>query len=576
MSRDINVAEVDINTALKGKPYNQYVDATDRSYLRIIRCRMMHSYSTRHEDREALHGYRSGLCVRVPAPSTYIKNYIPLNQLFDALDVIPDSDIWLITELVQRAILWCEYYYPSNKNAISKDIQYKLKGLIDATVAISSTTNTNTSATTMVTTNTSTTTNANNTLLSVNPSTDLTTTLLRAEDGANCKESVKNLLQFIDFSDFYIDNEDDDDDEDDEDDKEDGNGSANKKDNNTLKKKNITATPVSTNINAIEVNTLKTELEQRHEAACLDLSIEPASLLDLRQRHKAYMSLRYAAIEEELLVSYSIYMSSETKTSNNPGSATTEGGLAGGEGNEAGNETGNLNTNPQDPDESRGSGIDAELNTIDIQGNDIEIDNNRNSPDMMLGADSYRGTPLNVPSGDGVNDADNINKPRLNHSSSNPIKPFTYYTDDAELASTLSIAMQRCYIVIRDLMFHPSSDPFLYPVDKKIIPQYYTAIAQPISLIEIRRHLVLGGYENKIFQFYSDMNLLFDNAFLYNLDSTLTFKQAHKLLFVFERMFLETVLEWEEPLLVHDVCYVFNIFVFSAYDNLCSSKLWSL
>jgi hypothetical protein len=127
--------------------------------------------------------------------------------------------------------------------------------------------------------------------------------------------------------------------------------------------------------------------------------------------------------------------------------------------------------------------------------------------------------------------------------------------NDAEEAEKLSIAMQRCYLVIRDLMLHPCAAAFATPVDLHFLPAYGLTIAQPVSLADIRKHLVRGSYEGSLVGFYADMTLLFDNAMLFNLDHTSTSRQALRLQVVFERMFLETVLDLEHPVLSPTACH---------------------
>ena len=39
----------------------------------------------------------------------------------------------MIVEIIQRAILWCEYYFPAETNIVSKDIQTQLKSIIYGT-----------------------------------------------------------------------------------------------------------------------------------------------------------------------------------------------------------------------------------------------------------------------------------------------------------------------------------------------------------------------------------------------------------------------------------------------------------
>ena len=126
--------------------------------------------------------------------------------------------------------------------------------------------------------------------------------------------------------------------------------------------------------------------------------------------------------------------------------------------------------------------------------------------------------------------------------------------DDAADAEKLSVAMQRCYIVVRDLMNFSHSNMFINPVSSEVVTSYYKSVDQPISLSEIRRFLVDGGYEDSIYRFYMDVRFLIENAVCFNPEGTLIRASAQKLVTIFERLFLETVLAWDSPHLYCDYC----------------------
>eukprot|EP01038_Epipyxis_sp_PR26KG_P006174 gene6174-8504_t len=127
--------------------------------------------------------------------------------------------------------------------------------------------------------------------------------------------------------------------------------------------------------------------------------------------------------------------------------------------------------------------------------------------------------------------------------------------NDILQAEKLSFAMQRCFIVIRDLMLCSHALPFLSPVDKTILPAYYKQISQPISLMDIRDHLINGLYSGSIFKFYSDVILLIENGCVFNHENSPAKASALKLMIVFERLFFETVLTIDNPLSFHDCCH---------------------
>ena len=123
--------------------------------------------------------------------------------------------------------------------------------------------------------------------------------------------------------------------------------------------------------------------------------------------------------------------------------------------------------------------------------------------------------------------------------------------EDAAESEKLTIAMQRCYIVIRDLMNCNHAAMFINPVSASVVASYHKFVVKPISLIEIRKFLVQGGYANSIYRFYMDIRFLLENAVCFNPEGTLIRASAQKLLIIFERLFLETVLAWDSP---HPYC----------------------
>jgi hypothetical protein len=125
---------------------------------------------------------------------------------------------------------------------------------------------------------------------------------------------------------------------------------------------------------------------------------------------------------------------------------------------------------------------------------------------------------------------------------------------DTVAAEKLSVAMQRCYMVIRDLMIHSQACLFTNPVESSVIPSYDKIVRKPLCLMEIRSFLVQGGYNNSIFSFYMDVIFLLENAMAFNPEGSNVKLAAQRLLIVFERMFLETVLSWDSSLTCGDSC----------------------
>jgi hypothetical protein len=127
------------------------------------------------------------------------------------------------------------------------------------------------------------------------------------------------------------------------------------------------------------------------------------------------------------------------------------------------------------------------------------------------------------------------------------------------LLEQLSAATQRCYEVVRDIMVHPQAVPMSFLVDVTTSPDYYKKVKHPLFFSDIRRALVMGGYEASGFpltNFYLDMSLVLENALTYHSEVSVNGQAALKVASVFERLFLEVVLSWDNPLARNDCCNV--------------------
>jgi hypothetical protein len=65
---------------------------------------------------------------------------------------------------------------------------------------------------------------------------------------------------------------------------------------------------------------------------------------------------------------------------------------------------------------------------------------------------------------------------------------------EEECIMKLSVASQRCYLVIKTLMSNAIAEQYNVPVDPSEM-RYYKSLCAPLCLSDIRRHLVLGDYE---------------------------------------------------------------------------------
>lgn len=125
-----------------------------------------------------------------------------------------------------------------------------------------------------------------------------------------------------------------------------------------------------------------------------------------------------------------------------------------------------------------------------------------------------------------------------------------------EVAESLSVASRRCYLVIRDLMHNSIAYSFCNPVKKQDAPLYSKTIANRLCFSDIKKHLLNGGYEDSICNFYTDVNLVFENALAFNPDFSQITQYATKLISIFERMFMEFVLYVDSPLPCMDACHI--------------------
>ncbi|KAF7684384.1 Histone acetyltransferase GCN5 [Astathelohania contejeani] len=79
-----------------------------------------------------------------------------------------------------------------------------------------------------------------------------------------------------------------------------------------------------------------------------------------------------------------------------------------------------------------------------------------------------------------------------------------------------------------ELETHPSAWPFLKPVDKKEVPDYYKIIKNPMDLSKIEDKINKNEYTN-ISQFIDDFQLMINNCCFYNGKATVYYKCAKSL-----------------------------------------------
>lgn len=79
------------------------------------------------------------------------------------------------------------------------------------------------------------------------------------------------------------------------------------------------------------------------------------------------------------------------------------------------------------------------------------------------------------------------------------------------------------------------SHPFMDLVDRNELSEYYEVIQRPLALNIIRKNLEVGLY-SKIYDFIIDIQLVFQNALVFNDPETLIYQDANKLLLFFNSL----------------------------------------
>lgn len=78
-------------------------------------------------------------------------------------------------------------------------------------------------------------------------------------------------------------------------------------------------------------------------------------------------------------------------------------------------------------------------------------------------------------------------------------------------------------LLLNQVMHHPDAWPFLRPVTKSQCPDYHTFIKTPMDLGTVKYKLNMLAYRANE-DLLSDMELIFENCFYYNSESSEVFK----------------------------------------------------
>ncbi|XP_022332598.2 bromodomain adjacent to zinc finger domain protein 1A-like [Crassostrea virginica] len=100
--------------------------------------------------------------------------------------------------------------------------------------------------------------------------------------------------------------------------------------------------------------------------------------------------------------------------------------------------------------------------------------------------------------------------------------------------------------IVTDLVKHEDSWPFLKPVNKKLVPDYYDIIAIPMDFSTIRNKMNNFEYV-EVSELISDIRQIFSNCFEYNKKSTTEYKAGLTLSKIFEKRIKDLHLEKDSP-----------------------------
>ena len=100
----------------------------------------------------------------------------------------------------------------------------------------------------------------------------------------------------------------------------------------------------------------------------------------------------------------------------------------------------------------------------------------------------------------------------------------------------MSDGIKSCLAVVQKLKKNPNAYPFLYPVDKNLVPDYYEKILDPMDLSKVEKNLRDGVYSSTL-EFASDVRKIWNNAFIYNDERSEIFHMTKEMSIYFEELF---------------------------------------
>jgi hypothetical protein len=113
-----------------------------------------------------------------------------------------------------------------------------------------------------------------------------------------------------------------------------------------------------------------------------------------------------------------------------------------------------------------------------------------------------------------------------------PVKKFISMSSSSLPPETLSSCLQ----VLDELSLHPIADIFLNPVDPELdgVPTYFDIVKHPSDLGTVRANLLSHKYQS-LEEFSRDVNLIWDNAVLFNGSHSMIGFMAERLRHIFQK-----------------------------------------
>ena len=105
-----------------------------------------------------------------------------------------------------------------------------------------------------------------------------------------------------------------------------------------------------------------------------------------------------------------------------------------------------------------------------------------------------------------------------------------------EKMKAMSEGTKKCLNLLQKLKKHECSKPFLYPVDEKTAPRYYSIIKEPMDISTVERNLKNGFYASTL-EFAMDVRKIWSNAYQYNAKGSDMYTMTTEMSAYFEKLY---------------------------------------